>query len=251
MVQSHRCVATEGALPWGHRLPKIPLVDRADFVVSKAEGLRVCHVGFADVGCECTRQNTGDWLHERVARVAKCTVGLDIAGLAVVEARARGYEAYQADCTDPQAVADLGLGTFDLVLAGEVIEHLESPGSFLRAMRTLVGPGGRLLLTTPNANRPQNVLLALTARERVHPDHVLGFTPRTLTVLLERCGWDIVEWAAYLVPKPRGVAIPVSVGETLARTSSIVQRWLAGNVSPYVADGLIVVASPSTADVGN
>ncbi|MFP5333815.1 MAG: class I SAM-dependent methyltransferase [Actinomycetes bacterium] len=225
-------------------------MDRIQYIVSKVEGLRVCHVGFADVGCECTRSTTGDWLHERIVRAADSAVGLDIVGAAVTDARTRGYEAHQVDCTDPQAVAALDLGTFDLVVAGEVIEHLEEPGSFLRAMKALVRPDGRLLLTTPNAYRPQNALLALTSREWVHPDHVVQFSPRTLTVLLERCGWDVVEGATYLVPRTGSTPAPTSLGQLLARTSNVVQRLLAKRVSPYVADGLVVVASPSRVGAG-
>jgi SAM-dependent methyltransferase len=40
--------------------------------------------------------------------------------------------------------------TFDLVVAQEIIEHLENPRHFLRQCRKLVAPGGYLLLTTPN-----------------------------------------------------------------------------------------------------
>ena len=40
--------------------------------------------------------------------------------------------------------------TFDLVVAQEIIEHLENPRHFLRQCRKLLAPGGGLLLTTPN-----------------------------------------------------------------------------------------------------
>lgn len=39
---------------------------------------------------------------------------------------------------------------FDLVLAVEVIEHLESPIAFLRTIRALLAPSGIAILTTPN-----------------------------------------------------------------------------------------------------
>jgi 2-polyprenyl-3-methyl-5-hydroxy-6-metoxy-1,4-benzoquinol methylase len=40
--------------------------------------------------------------------------------------------------------------TFDIVVAQEIIEHLENPRHFLRECRKLVAPGGLILLTTPN-----------------------------------------------------------------------------------------------------
>src|ERR1700712_2269775 len=39
---------------------------------------------------------------------------------------------------------------FDTVICGELIEHLERPYDFLRGLRDVVAPGGRLVLSTPN-----------------------------------------------------------------------------------------------------
>ena len=39
---------------------------------------------------------------------------------------------------------------FDTVVCGELIEHLERPYDFLRGLRDVVVPGGRLVLSTPN-----------------------------------------------------------------------------------------------------
>jgi SAM-dependent methyltransferase len=40
---------------------------------------------------------------------------------------------------------------FDVVIAGEIIEHLESPIQFIRYCKNLLVPRGMLILTTPNA----------------------------------------------------------------------------------------------------
>jgi 2-polyprenyl-3-methyl-5-hydroxy-6-metoxy-1,4-benzoquinol methylase len=44
----------------------------------------------------------------------------------------------------------LGLNSYGLVTAIEVIEHLESPVSFLRNVRRLLSPGGVAVISTPN-----------------------------------------------------------------------------------------------------
>ena len=52
----------------------------------------------------------------------------------------------------------LGEGSFDFVSAVEIIEHVESPISFLRNVQRLLKPGGIALITTPNMdNAPSRV----------------------------------------------------------------------------------------------
>ncbi len=41
-------------------------------------------------------------------------------------------------------------GSYDMVLAGEIIEHVAHPDEFLRRVARLVRPGGHVVLSTPN-----------------------------------------------------------------------------------------------------
>jgi len=50
------------------------------------------------------------------------------------------------------------LGTFDLVIACEVIEHVAHPDGLLRQLKRFLAPGGRILLTTPNGAHFRNRL---------------------------------------------------------------------------------------------
>ena len=50
---------------------------------------------------------------------------------------------------------DVGEGrAFDLVIASEVIEHVEEPGEFLRSLIMRLNPGGKIFLSMPNAYGP-------------------------------------------------------------------------------------------------
>jgi SAM-dependent methyltransferase len=52
--------------------------------------------------------------------------------------------------TEPPPPGLRAQGPFDLVVAGEIIEHLGAPQALLEFARGLLRPGGQLLLTTPN-----------------------------------------------------------------------------------------------------
>jgi SAM-dependent methyltransferase len=228
-------VDTTTGFRWRHRLPRRGPVDRLDALVDAARGKRVVHVGFVDELLERKRAE-GVWLHEQLAGVAAALVGLDSSEEGIARARELGHEAHAVDAQSAEAVAALGLEPAEVVIAGEIVEHLDAPGPFLRAMRELVGPEGLLVLTTPNAYRLLNFLAPLTGSELVHPDHTAWHSPRTLRTLLERSGWRVEELAYYHAPRRRG-----------ARGANVLRRATAAlsHIRPYWSDGLIAWARPA------
>lgn len=229
-----------------HQLPHAALVDRQEFVLDHATGRRVVHVGFADAGYRELHQAEDIWLHEHLARRAAELVGIDLDPEGVEEAIAAGYDAHVADCCEPDQVAALGVEPAEVVIAGEIIEHLDNPGGFLEAMHLLCAPHGRLVITTPNGYGWVNPMAALSGHEINHPDHIVMYTWRTLSEMLRRHGWEIVETATFVpsVKPTEGAGLRLRVFGWGARVALWVQRTVARLGAPFVADGLIVVARP-------
>lgn len=225
-----------------HPLPRTEIVDRVPWLVDQCRGKSVIHVGFADAGFREEQGRAGSWLHGHLDGVATRLVGLDFDGPGVAAATDGGYEAHLVDCTDPAAVAALDLEPADVVLAGEVIEHLGAPGPFLDAMAQLVAPGGTLIVTTPNAYGLVNVIASTTRRVEVnHPDHVVMFTWRTLTQLMARHGWEPTGSVTY-VPVVRDRGDRSRLESTAVKGVLGLERLLGKLGRPYSADGLVVTA---------
>ena len=226
-----------------HRLPPAALVDRFEYLCGLAAGKRVVHIGFVDTGCQALNEESGAWLHEHLAGAAAELVGLDVDPAGVENARARGYEAHVVDCRDVEAVRALDLAPADLVVAGEVIEHLDNPGAFLDGIHALVAPGGTLVVTTPNATGLVNAVALLANFEVNHPDHVAMFTCTTLDAMLNRHRWAPFEHAVFIQQvKSGGTDTRSRLLTTGARAVLGVERLLARVGRPYAADGLITVA---------
>ena len=121
-------------------IPEARLVYRADTLRAAARGKRAIHIGFVDEGRLHERLQRGQWLHAQLGEVAQSLVGLDLDGSGVYAARELGYEAYAVDCQDSRAIARLQLPAADVVIAGELIEHLDKPGLFLEAIKPLSSP---------------------------------------------------------------------------------------------------------------
>jgi len=84
---------------------------------------------------------------------------------------------------------------FDVVFAGEIIEHMIDIEPFLTEAHRVLKPGGRIVLTTPNAVRELNRIGMIFGN--VHgwhqweaiPHHVRFFTPDTLALALQKYGF--------------------------------------------------------------
>lgn len=219
-----------------HELPPARCVERTEHLVELARNRSVIHVGFVDQGYRGMQDRAGAWLHAHLDESARSLVGLDLDADGVEAARAAGFDAHAVDCRDAEAVAAAGVQPAELVIAGEVIEHLDAPGPFLDGLHHLLTADGRLVITTPNAAGLLNTVAALVNREVNHPDHVVGFTWRTLTRLLADHGFEVERSATFVsTVKESGLLA------TGARALTTVERVLSRLGRPFVADGLIVV----------
>jgi len=86
--------------------------------------------------------------------------------------------------TAPFPAAPDEVGSFDVVTAIEVIEHVADPRDEVRRVRPLLRPGGTLYLTTPNFNSLSRRIAGPRWRSIEYPEHLNLFTPRTLDRLL-------------------------------------------------------------------
>src|SRR4051794_21526692 len=97
--------------------------------------------------------------------------------------------------------------SFDVILCGDVIEHLRDPREALARVRPFLRPGGRLVASTPNiANWAMRLSLLAgrwryTDRGLLDRTHTHLFTRRTLVETVEAAGYR-VERVDFTVPVP-------------------------------------------------
>jgi 2-polyprenyl-3-methyl-5-hydroxy-6-metoxy-1,4-benzoquinol methylase len=83
---------------------------------------------------------------------------------------------------------------FDVVTAGEIIEHMIDEAAFLRECRRVLKPGGRLIVTTPNLSFLANRFLVFFGRMPkfvYEPYHYHCHTKDTLVEMLTRNGFVV------------------------------------------------------------
>ena len=211
------------------RVGRPPVVNRVEELLRLSAGKRVLHLGCVDY--PFTEVRGERLLHRQLASVARELWGLDASEEVVMRLRAEGFANIllgDVEHLEPGVVPT----ECELIIAGELIEHLASPGDFLRSLRTAMGPRTELVLTTPNAFGAKGFLHSLLGREKVHPDHNYYFSYYTITQLLGKFGFHCA--AVYYYQEVQGQGLALAVDRCLA---------VAPRVWPILADGLFVRAA--------
>jgi 2-polyprenyl-3-methyl-5-hydroxy-6-metoxy-1,4-benzoquinol methylase len=179
------------------KLGNLRYVDRPAFIRDICRGKSVLNLGCADATRVEKAVNATDHIHVVISQVAARLVGVDLnqTGLDKLKA-STGLK--DLVCYDVEKIGELApqLGAFDVVVVGELIEHLNNPGLMLGGIRKLLKEGGKLVLTTPNAMSVKFFLHGLLRRRDVSSDfHTVIFSFKTLAQLLDRYDYEPQQWA--------------------------------------------------------
>jgi SAM-dependent methyltransferase len=109
-------------------------------------------------------------------------VGVDADREALEEAKKLGIETHWADLDGPLPFPD---ESFDVVVAGELLEHLRDPARLVGEAQRVLRPGGTFVASVPNAYRAKNRLRFLLGRKpEDDPTHLQMFSPANVRALL-------------------------------------------------------------------
>jgi SAM-dependent methyltransferase len=127
-----------------------------------------------------------------MAEAGAVPVGVEVAEAALERARARhpDLEFRLVALDGPLPFED---GSFELVWASEVIEHVTDTARWLSEVRRVLAPGGRLLVTTPSHGRLRVALGGIERFSEPLGDHLHLYTKRSLHTLLDEFGFAQID----------------------------------------------------------
>jgi SAM-dependent methyltransferase len=183
---------SDGAILNSTRYEGIPVNDRYDraILISRMVGpnRRVL-----ELGC-----STG--FISKLLKQSGChVVGLDVDPLAAKVAATICDRVMLTDLSSPEWPGDLDQ-KFDVIVMGDVLEHLVAPQVVLRNVRPLLDPDGYIVVSLPNVVHWTQRLKILLGQFRYQSTGLLDFTHlrffdlRTARVLLTECGFEIVKF---------------------------------------------------------
>jgi len=148
-----------------------------------------------DVGCvshEASAEGAREWLHRHVCEVARDCLGVDILESDIADLKAKGYNVMAHDLCQSKLPRQ-----FELIVCGEIIEHLPGVGVFLDNIRDSLIDGGKLVLSTPNPWFLGTILRNILPGHCLpgSMDHVAWYDPSTVMELADRHGFCVEEIA--------------------------------------------------------
>lgn len=143
-----------------------------------------------DIGCH------DGTISKCMKKLGNDVIGIDFSEKALDRAKSKGIKVIHGD-----VMAEKFDCKFDVIVAGECLEHIFDGDAFLTKIKRLLNPCGKLILTTPNVASfgrrmmmllGKNPILEYTAR-KTDAGHIRYFTFENMKALLEDNGFVIDE----------------------------------------------------------
>ena len=160
--------------------------------VKKFEGVRT----ICDLGCG------NGHISGRLAALGYDVTGVDASRSGIQIARRTYSSARFIETLIDESLGER-LGTFDLVISSDVIEHLYRPSDLLEAAGSLLNPRGQLLIGTPYHGYLKNLALAATGKMDSHfsalhdGGHIKFFSVKTLSALMTTHAFEDLSFSFY------------------------------------------------------
>lgn len=186
------------------------MVDRTKWIVGKCINKKVLHVGCCDTPLMIKEIKANNLLHFKLLNVAKELDGIDISK-DDIELLENIYKVPNLVCGDCEKITDyFPNDKFEVVVAGELLEHLNNPGLFLTSLKELLTPESLLIISVPNGVAFRRGVNSLLRRETVHSGHNFYFSKKTIVNFLARKGYEVLEIHGFRVINKRTLAAYIS-----------------------------------------
>jgi len=174
--------------------PSRKILYRMDYLVAISKGKRVIHVGCVDHSQFFeTKIKQNFWLHKLLCDAAEYCLGFDIDEEGLEKVIGYGYKnVLKFDIVNDKVPDSLKNEKFDLIILGEILEHVDNPVEFLTRLHgKFKNICKQIVITVPNAYFINNLVGIFRNIEKINTDHRYTFTPYTLAKVSTIAGFKV------------------------------------------------------------
>jgi len=177
-------------LKFSNRFPKLRIIGNRDkFLQQYVAGKKVLHGGCVDSELLGERLKEKILLHDLLGVTASRLVGVDVDSEGIEQMLKMGYK--DVYCADFESwIFD---EKFDVIVLGEIIEHIDNCGLFLQSVMRFCTPETEVVITTPNNYYFLFWIYSFFGKESIHPDHNYLFSFNSIRSLLGKFNFEIKE----------------------------------------------------------
>ena len=177
--------------PFCNILPDLPIVDRENLLITLCTDKSVLHLGCSNYPFTEKKLASGTLLHAKLNKIASRCHGVDCeaSSLSILKKAFPSASFFHGNVEKLDELVPWD--EYNIIVAGEILEHLNNPGLFLKAAAVVLGSRGTLVITVPNCFARYPYLLISRGIEFVNQDHNYWFSYQTLSNLLRKSGYKI------------------------------------------------------------
>jgi len=191
--------------PWRH-------IDmNAENSISKILRLVRKEKNVLDVGC------ANGYLSEALREQLNCSVtGVEIDSNAAKEARKYCNRVIVGDIENENVIKALVGERFDIIIFGDLLEHLKHPTAALKSVKPLLSNSGYVLASIPNIAHISVALDLLEGKFEYRPlglldnTHIRFFTKKSILSMFKEAGYEICVWDRVII-KPEETEFKTSL----------------------------------------
>ncbi len=173
-------------------------VNKLKYLMIEGKDKIILDLGALDETAYDLKLSTDYWVHKKLAFVAKQVIGVDSSDL-IPEGGIKTSENSMIFKGNVYHLENyLTRNNIDLIIAGELIEHLPNVLLFFENIKKISNKYGlEMIITTPNASSLYNFILGIFKRESTHKDHLSIFSYKILNTLCKKTrfrSWQIIPY---------------------------------------------------------
>jgi len=171
-------------------------MDYLDWLMKKVRDKKCLDVGAIEHNLEYVKLPR--WKHKLIKENAKKVVGVDILEKYAQKLNKNGFDIRICDATSNEHLGE----KFELVILGDIIEHVLNPVRLLKFAIRHMEDGGEIIVKTPNPYYINNIKKSIKDKPNVNLEHVMWITPTMMMEIARRADCYLNEYIVYLNKKP-------------------------------------------------
>lgn len=172
---------------WIERFKKTPILKKQAFILEQCKGKKVLDIGC--IGQDLSSENE-NWLHGKLKKTASQLVGVDLNEEGIRKLKEKNYTIYT-----PDSLADNLSFVPDIILMGDVIEHVDDVVSFLNFYKKFGNSATKMLISTPNPfSIRQSFSILLFSKPSINPEHTIAIDPINMLEIVDRAKLNLTDF---------------------------------------------------------